>query len=316
MVSRIGGTPRCLRSAQDPTAERWFHGGISGVDSEKLLMDQGETGSFLVRASQSKPGDFVISVRTSESGPKQVTHVMVRNKDDKFDVGGGEKFKDLKDLVDHYKMNPMVETSGNVVNMKKPCNSTKVSAKKISERCKELDQDTDPVYGKAGFYEEFEALQEMESVHAYPRKEGQRPENKTKNRYKNILPFDYTRVALKDIDKNDVGSDYINANFVTGEVAGAGNDYIACQGCLKATVNSFWQMLWENNNRVIVMTTAVVERGKQKCAPYWPKPGEPLEIEWIGAKVSRSCTRVAAALSVVRDTLLSQDASRMCRVLF
>lgn len=41
----------------------WFHGPVSGKDSEKMLMEQGADGSFLVRASQSKPGDFVLSVR-------------------------------------------------------------------------------------------------------------------------------------------------------------------------------------------------------------------------------------------------------------
>merc|ERR1711988_610826 len=63
--------------------------------------------------------------------------------------------------------------------------------------------------------------------------------------------------------------DYINANFINGEVKGSERAYIATQGCLKATVPHFWQMIWDQNVRVIVMTTAVVERGKNKCAPYW-----------------------------------------------
>ena len=43
-------------------------------------------------------------------------------------------------------------------------------------------------HSQAGFWEEFEQLQQMEFKHLYSRKEGQRPENKAKNRYKNILP--------------------------------------------------------------------------------------------------------------------------------
>lgn len=38
--------------------------------------------------------------------------------DGKYDVGGGERFDTLADLVDHYKKNPMVERSGIVVHLK------------------------------------------------------------------------------------------------------------------------------------------------------------------------------------------------------
>lgn len=53
---------------------RWFHGHLSGRDAEKLILDRGKNGSFLVRESQSKPGDFVLSVRMDD----KVTHVMIR----------------------------------------------------------------------------------------------------------------------------------------------------------------------------------------------------------------------------------------------
>lgn len=36
----------------------------------------------------------------------------------KYDVGGGEKFDSLTDLVEHYKKNPMVETLGTVLQLK------------------------------------------------------------------------------------------------------------------------------------------------------------------------------------------------------
>ena len=42
----------------------------------------------------------------------KVSHVMIRNKEGLFDVGGGPKFGNLTELVEHYKKNPMVETSG------------------------------------------------------------------------------------------------------------------------------------------------------------------------------------------------------------
>lgn len=53
---------------------RWFHGHLSGKEAEKIMLDKGKNGSFLVRESQSKPGDYVLSVRTED----KVTHVMIR----------------------------------------------------------------------------------------------------------------------------------------------------------------------------------------------------------------------------------------------
>lgn len=59
---------RCVR------VRRWFHGHLSGKEAEKLILEKGKNGSFLVRESQSKPGDYVLSVRTDD----KVTHVMIR----------------------------------------------------------------------------------------------------------------------------------------------------------------------------------------------------------------------------------------------
>lgn len=131
--------------SEDPTSERWFHGGLKGKDSEALLKETGSVGSFLVRASQSTPGNYVLSIRATE---ETVTHVIIRNDKGKFDVGGGEKFNDLSALVEHYKSNPMVEKNGEVVKMISPLVSTRVSAASIEARIAELDKETDPVFGK------------------------------------------------------------------------------------------------------------------------------------------------------------------------
>uniref|UniRef100_A0A3P9IWC7 protein-tyrosine-phosphatase n=1 Tax=Oryzias latipes TaxID=8090 RepID=A0A3P9IWC7_ORYLA len=297
----------------DPTSERWFHGHLSGREAEKLLTEKGKNGSFLVRESQSHPGDFVLSVRTgddktdSSDGKPKVTHVMIRcqvsgdairvslggswlsggcccrvhvftvtlfQHDLKYDVGGGEKFDSLTDLVEHYKKNPMVETLGTVLQLKQPLNTTRINAAEIESRVRELSklaEATDKV--KQGFWEEFETLQQQECKLLYSRKEGQRAENKNKNRYKNILPFDHTRVVLNDGDPNEPGSDYINANIIMvslplavrlcGSVC---KSYIATQGCLQNTISDFWRMVFQENSRVIVMTTKEVERGKVSAA--------------------------------------------------
>lgn len=93
---------------------------------------------------------------------------------------------------------------------------------------------------------------------------GQTKENKKKNRYKNIVPFDTTRVILA----RDGG--YINANFIKMPVKDEDYMYIACQGPLPTTLGDFWQMVWEQKSNVIAMMTQEVEGGKVKCQRYWP----------------------------------------------
>ncbi|XP_051282486.1 tyrosine-protein phosphatase non-receptor type 11b isoform X1 [Dicentrarchus labrax] len=270
-------------NCKDPTSERWYHGHLSGRDAEKLLTDKGKAGSFLVRESQSKPGDFVLSVLTNEEKHEnvdrktKVTHVMIRyQQDGKYDVGGGERFDTLADLVDHYKKNPMVEKSGIVVHLKQPFNATRINAANIENRVRELNKVADnSEKPKQGFWEEFEVLQQQECKLLYPRKEGQKPENKSKNRYKNILPFDTTRVEIREADPDVPGSDYINANYIRsmheeGRHVDEGKVFIATQGCLQNTVIDFWKMVYQENTHVIVMTTKEVERGRNKCVRYWP----------------------------------------------
>ncbi|XP_073747997.1 tyrosine-protein phosphatase non-receptor type 13 isoform X10 [Callorhinus ursinus] len=93
---------------------------------------------------------------------------------------------------------------------------------------------------------------------------GQTKENRRKNRYKNILPYDATRVPLGD------QGGYINASFIKIPVGKEEFVYIACQGPLPTTVGDFWQMIWEQKSTVIAMMTQEVEGEKIKCQRYWP----------------------------------------------
>ncbi|XP_076731485.1 tyrosine-protein phosphatase non-receptor type 4 isoform X2 [Maylandia zebra] len=94
------------------------------------------------------------------------------------------------------------------------------------------------------------------------------PQNVSKNRYRDISPYDATRVILKSTD------DYINANYINMEIPASSliNRYIACQGPLPNTCPDFWQMTWEQGSSMVVMLTTQVERGRVKCHQYWPNP--------------------------------------------
>ncbi|XP_032511880.1 tyrosine-protein phosphatase corkscrew [Danaus plexippus] len=348
----------------DPTTERWYHGQLTAKEAERMMLENGKNGSFLVRESQRQPGDFVLSVRTRD----RVTHVILRRQDNKYDVGGGQQFDDIVSLIEHYRNYPMVETNGEVLRLIQPFNATRIQVQHFHTRVKQLQKENEgPIESmayKQGFWEEFETLQMMENLQLFDRMEGSKPENIRKNRYKNIIPFDHTRVILRDVPPDaPPGSDYINANYIrcdfidsnseshevngcnennspntkdmaktkdksspmhTGVIIteekpretmkGYGNGthktipsfepcvlrtnpnyvnttipkttekldkcdpdkvynkiYIATQGCLSTTIYQFWSMIWQEDVRIIIMTTKEIERGKVKCERYWPE---------------------------------------------
>ncbi|XP_060246870.1 tyrosine-protein phosphatase non-receptor type 20 isoform X2 [Meriones unguiculatus] len=98
--------------------------------------------------------------------------------------------------------------------------------------------------------------------------------NREKNRYRDILPYDSTRVPL---GKN---KDYINASYIKIVNGEEEYFYIATQGPLPDTIQDFWQMVMENNCNVIAMITREIEFGVYKCYTYWPiSVTEPLEFK-------------------------------------
>ncbi|KAM4563794.1 tyrosine-protein phosphatase non-receptor type 18 isoform 2-T2 [Odontesthes bonariensis] len=91
-------------------------------------------------------------------------------------------------------------------------------------------------------------------------------QNIKKNRYKDILPYDRSRVVLS-LPTSDSDSDYINASFIRG--AAGDRQHIACQGPLSCTLTDFWRMIWQFDVKVIVMACREIEMGKRKCERYW-----------------------------------------------
>eukprot|EP00794_Sanderia_malayensis_P009494 gene9494-10486_t len=137
------------------------------------------------------------------------------------------------------------------------------------------------------------------------------PFNMVKNRYKDVLCYDHSRVKLAVMDENDMAnqlmnaiglrtivqgreisvwenmfSDYINASYVSGFLNGMEqqNAYICTQGPLKSTVCDFWRMVLENQVHVIVMITRCHEKGKEKCYKYWPDVDGVMECGFMKIK--------------------------------
>ncbi|XP_020762483.2 tyrosine-protein phosphatase non-receptor type 18 isoform X1 [Odocoileus virginianus] len=104
---------------------------------------------------------------------------------------------------------------------------------------------------------------------------GSRPENVRKNRYKDVLPYDQTRVILSLLQEEGHG-DYINGNFIRG--TDGSQAYIATQGPLPHTLLDFWRLIWEFGVKVILMACQETENGRKKCERYWALQQEPLQI--------------------------------------
>ncbi|XP_064859069.1 receptor-type tyrosine-protein phosphatase eta-like isoform X2 [Oncorhynchus nerka] len=115
-----------------------------------------------------------------------------------------------------------------------------------------------------GFAEEFEDLKPVGTAQATT--SATAPENKPKNRYNNVIPYESSRVKLSI--HGSPFDDYINSNYIPGY--NSRKEFIAAQGPLPVTVNEFWRMIWEKNVQTLVMLTRCNEQGRVKCEKYWP----------------------------------------------
>nr|XP_034321702.1 receptor-type tyrosine-protein phosphatase epsilon [Crassostrea gigas] len=122
----------------------------------------------------------------------------------------------------------------------------------------------------AGFKSEYHDIPRGE---LHPCVEGKKPENKVKNRYTTIFPYDHSRVILKEAASNQGG--YINASYI--EDTKERRTYIATQGPKPKTIADFWTMIWQEEVGNIVCLTNLTEGTKNKCAQYWPDINDKLQ---------------------------------------
>jgi len=88
-----------VAECQSIEAEEWFHGKIPRNKAERIILNS-PAGAFLIRESESKPGDYSLSVKDGDA----VKHYRIRSLDD----GGGYfiarrvTFNNLNEMVAHY----------------------------------------------------------------------------------------------------------------------------------------------------------------------------------------------------------------------
>ncbi|GFR60099.1 tyrosine-protein phosphatase non-receptor type, partial [Elysia marginata] len=105
-------------------------------------------------------------------------------------------------------------------------------------------------------------------------------QNTCRNRFKDVLPYDATRVKLTPRKDNPDG--YINASNLKLTANENRWLFIATQAPLENTAQDFWQMVWENGVHVLAMLTPFQESGKSKCFVYWPQEQGPQHKQVFG----------------------------------
>jgi len=121
----------------------------------------------------------------------------------------------------------------------------------------------------------------------YSYQEAKKSQNKNLNRYRDVSPYDHSRVTLANGE-----CDYINASLV--RVPDARRSYILTQGPLPHTTSHFWLMVWEQKTKAVLMLNRVIEKNAVKCHQYWPMGrqlgGEDLLVlPDVGLKVEFVC---------------------------
>lgn len=142
-----------------------------------------------------------------------------------------------------------------------------------------------------------------------PQTTGNHQDNKDKNRFSSVVPYEFNRVQIKideepeqdvtedsemssDDDSDNEDSVYINASYITGYWGT--REIIAAQAPLKNTLSEFWQMVFQKKAKAIVMLSAPnQENNENSCAPYWKekrKTYDILQVELTSEKSHGSYT--------------------------
>jgi len=135
--------------------------------------------------------------------------------------------------------------------------------------------------------------------------------NYYRNRYKDVLPYDQTRVVLKSSHDSDfINANYINMPIITTDIV---NRYIATQGPLPTTCEAFWMMIWEQQCTLLIMLTTLFENGRNKCHQYWPNV---LETSDFGLFTVRCRRERKENQLVYREFILTKKENNEERIIY
>lgn len=83
----------------------WYHGSLTRQQCENVLRNHGQDGEYLVRNSESKPGDFSLSMKA----PDRMKHFKITNNNGQYIIGQ-RTFDSMDELITHYEKAPIYTT--------------------------------------------------------------------------------------------------------------------------------------------------------------------------------------------------------------
>lgn len=174
-----------------------------------------------------------------------------------------------------------------------------------------MEEEFQDIDGKNAWGAVYQDIRNKSNNYNYTFKDARKIENKILNRYRDVNPYDHSRIRLQRGDK-----DYINASLVN--VDSANRSYILTQGPLPATTGHFWLMIWEQKSKAILMLNRVIEKNTVKCHQYWPtgcKNGgkDEMILTDVGLKVNYMSEKESSNYTL-RELLLTDSQSGQSRV--
>eukprot|EP00747_Dinoflagellata_sp_TGD_P170509 gnl/TRDRNA2_/TRDRNA2_202257_c0_seq1.p1 gnl/TRDRNA2_/TRDRNA2_202257_c0~~gnl/TRDRNA2_/TRDRNA2_202257_c0_seq1.p1 ORF type:complete len:340 (-),score=42.56 gnl/TRDRNA2_/TRDRNA2_202257_c0_seq1:118-1137(-) len=116
---------------------------------------------------------------------------------------------------------------------------------------------------------EFQAIRQLTERPRRARQKSSFGSCRSKDRYRDIAPFENHRVPLPD-------SRYINASFVPQ--AFSGRKFIAAQGPMTSTIGDFWHMVAYHRVHEIVGLCKMGHDEAGECADYMPQQDKPIVL--------------------------------------
>nr|ACE75165.1 protein tyrosine phosphatase [Glyptapanteles flavicoxis] len=119
---------------------------------------------------------------------------------------------------------------------------------------------------------QFEHHQIVEQSRIGTSQHSSRQDNYERNRRDDI----YWGAACENMTPKEENTDYIHARYV--DCFEIPKKYVAIQGLRRKTLEQFWQLVWEENSRIIVMLDELEVAEEDECALYWHPYGNKQKI--------------------------------------